>query len=98
MKYLLPAVLTILVAGCTPATVGSEGRTIPTNAAATCQSQCQQIGLHVSAVAIMANTIGCVCQREAAVSSPDHAGASAAGMATIMIQQATRQQQQQQQQ
>jgi hypothetical protein len=83
--------------GCA-AKVGAENKTIPTNAAAMCESQCQQAGLHMTALAIMAETIGCVCQRDASDSSSDNAGASAAGMATIMIQQEQAQQQQQQRQ
>lgn len=71
--------------GCA-ANVGVENAKIPSNAARTCESQCQHIGLTMTAVAMMADTVGCICQPPAATSSRDNAGATAAGMSTIMLQ------------
>ncbi len=70
--------------GCA-AKVGVENRTIPTDSASTCAVQCESIGLELSAVALMAETIGCICQASAAEASEQSAAVSA-GMATIMIQ------------
>jgi hypothetical protein len=44
------------------ATVGVDARSIPTDAAQTCARHCQTIGMRLSAVAIMAENVGCVCQ------------------------------------
>ncbi len=85
---------------------------IPRNAASVCAGHCQSIGMRLSAVAIMANNIGCVCQ-DASQPNPTagaagRLGTPAAGMSTIAAQEAAaamiqqqeiqRQQQQQQQQ
>jgi hypothetical protein len=47
--------------------------------------------MRLSAVAIMANNVGCVCQypsgQPAAPAAIDETGSSTAGMATIMLQQ-----------
>ena len=70
------------------APVGSSLR-VPSDAAGTCRRLCGEIGLEMSAVAIMANNVGCVCQE------PAHASRSAAtadreattaGMATILLE------------
>ena len=94
MKHLMIVLLAMTTAACT-AHVGAHSKTIPSDAAGICEQQCQQIGLHMSAVAIMADTIGCVCQAAAPVATADNAGATAAGMATIMFQQQAARQQQQ---
>jgi hypothetical protein len=93
----LPLVLS--VAGCM-AKVGAEDVSVPEDAASNCASQCESIGLRLGAVALMANTVGCVCQlptpgmQRAALSE---SGTITAGMATIMMQEETRQQERQQQ-
>jgi hypothetical protein len=86
-------------AGCV-APVGVSALSSPRDARNVCSQQCGVIGMNLSAVAIMANNIGCVCQTGAAAPPVATAGASsAAGMATIsMIEQEQDQQQQQQQQ
>jgi hypothetical protein len=96
MKYLLSALLAMTTSACM-ANVGAQSKTIQSDAAGICEQQCQRIGLHMTAVAIMAETVGCVCQASAPAAAADNAGASSAGMATIMIQAAARRQQQQQQ-
>lgn len=69
------------------ASVGSE-IAVPPDAAQMCAEQCEAIELRMTAVAIMANTVGCVCQpRSATGADVAHQTAStAAGMSTIMLQ------------
>ncbi|MBN2194184.1 MAG: hypothetical protein JW751_15310 [Polyangiaceae bacterium] len=71
------------------APVGSQIR-IPPGAAATCAKQCDRIGMTLRAVAIMANSVGCVCLP---ATSGRTAVATTAGMATILMQEQARQQQ-----
>jgi hypothetical protein len=86
------------------ATVGAQNLSIPKNAAQTCGRHCKSIGMRLSAVAIMAENVGCVCQHASEQeASEEEAGAlstPAAGMATVVMQEAAavhaRQQQQQQ--
>ncbi len=91
--------LTSLLPACT-AHVGAETVRIPSNSASTCAHQCRSIGLQVTAVAIMANNVGCVCQHrsQASVDSDLVAQSSttAAGMSTIMMQDAAQDAQRQQ--
>ena len=81
--------LTSLLPACT-AHVGAETVQIPSNSASICARQCRSIGLQVTAVAIMANNVGCVCQhRSRADVDSNHVAESstaAAGMSTIMMQ------------
>ncbi len=91
--------LTPLLTAC-HARVGSEIH-VPEDATQTCQDQCYSIGLKLSAVAIMANNVGCVCQPFESGEEGQPVGVREAvtgGMATIMLQQQEQQQQQQQQQ
>src|SRR4029453_6246104 len=54
------------------APVGTSGViSVPPDAAQSCAQQCQTIGMRLTAVAIMANNVGCVCQ------SPGPAGSAA---------------------
>ena len=86
------AVLRVVVlagsAACT-APVGSK-LDVPADAAATCAGHCEEIGMRLSAVAIMADNVGCVCEPRSGAVSPSAAretATSAAGMATILMQQ-----------
>jgi hypothetical protein len=78
--------------GACEATVGVKGVSIPKDAAQTCAGHCQTIGMRLTAVAIMAENVGCVCQSASEPqASADKAGqlsTPAAGMATIAAQQA----------
>lgn len=58
--------------------------TVPGDAGAQCEIHCQSIGMSLSAVAIMANNVGCVCQPRRTVGG--EAGITA-GMATLVMQQ-----------
>ena len=54
------------------APVGTSGAvSVPPDAAQSCAHHCQTIGMRLTAVAIMANNVGCVCQ------SPTSAGSAA---------------------
>ena len=104
LKRLLGLLVLMIVplAGCV-APVGVSGAlSIPHDAGNICSQQCRSIGMNLSAVAIMANNVGCVCQPSAGGPPVATLGASsAAGMATISMlneQQQEQQQQQQQQQ
>ena len=80
-------VLLTSVAGCT-APVGSSLR-VPHDATDTCRTLCARIGLELSAVAIMASNVGCVCQEHPPASRSAAAmdrEAVTAGMATIVLQ------------
>ena len=91
----------VLCSGCM-APVGSELE-VPEDAAQTCQGHCHSIGMELSAVAVMASNVGCICQFRGAAAQGAAAKAGdeeavTAGMATIMLQQEAQRRQQQQQQ
>jgi len=79
------------LAACT-ATVGVRAYSIPPDAAKTCAAHCQTIGMQLSAVAIMAENVGCVCQYAAAPKAGAGAagefGTPAGGMAAVAAQEA----------
>jgi hypothetical protein len=53
------------------APVGTSGIvSVPPDAAQSCAQHCQTIGMRLTAVAIMANNVGCVCQSPAPAGSP----------------------------
>ena len=103
-RLLRPFLLMVVpLAGCMAPVGVSNGWTVPNDAGNVCTQQCRTIGMNLSAVAIMANNIGCVCQTGAGSAPVATTGASsAAGMATISMlnaqQQAQEQEQQQKQQ
>jgi hypothetical protein len=70
------------------APVGVSNVSVPPDAAKTCASHCESIGLRLSAVAIMANNVGCVCDAKSASPNAQTAQDSspAAGMATLVVQ------------
>jgi hypothetical protein len=89
-------VMAVLLCGCAT-TVGTTGFfTVPEDAATTCEKHCRNIGLNLGAVAIMANNVGCICEK--ADATAEGGASTAAGMVTLMIQEEERQRQQQQQQ
>jgi len=79
------------VTGCV-ATVGVANASIPSDAAQTCGGHCQSIGMQLSAVAIMAENVGCICQfaapPRASSGTAGELGSPPAGMSTIVLQQA----------
>lgn len=84
-------VLATCLVGCM-APVGSSLR-VPSDATDTCRRLCAGIGLEMSAVAIMASNVGCVCQERgegarSAVTADREA--VTAGMATILLEEEER--------
>ena len=81
------------------ATVGADMMSVPSDSAQRCDGHCRSIGLSLSAVAIMANNVGCVCQPAAAprtsALSAGETSTPVAGMATVLMQHVAAQQQQQ---
>ena len=101
---LITVVLSLFVGGCMTADVGTSAMvSVPKDGVAQCEKHCGQMGLRLSAVAIMANDVGCVCLvpapagLQAAPGPQADAGALPAGMATIALLQRRQQQQPQQQ-
>jgi uncharacterized protein (DUF697 family) len=99
-RLLRTLLLVVPLAGCGVAPVGVSGAiSIPHDARNVCSQQCGTIGMNLSAVAIMANNIGCVCQTGAGAPPVATTGASsAAGMATISMIEEQEQEQQEEQQ
>jgi hypothetical protein len=83
----LLALSTIAIVGATGcvgnATVGVGVTHVPKDAATTCKAHCNEVGLSLNAVVIMADNVGCVCS---AVPEPTASGAAAGGMAAILRQ------------
>lgn len=88
MKSLLCllCLLALVAAGCA-APVGLRNASLPRDAAGTCASHCQEIGLVLTSVVVMADNVGCVCS---AASQPSAPGAAPGGMAAIMMMQQNR--------
>src|SRR5262249_61452526 len=69
--YRFSLVLTALSLTACMAPVGTSGMvSVPPDAAQSCAQHCQTIGMRLTAVAIMANNVGCVCQSPAPAGSP----------------------------
>lgn len=81
MKRSLLCFLAFTAAGCS-AHVGSTAA-IPDNANGTCEEQCAEVGMHLGAMVVMANNVGCVC--EPGDSGKTSRAAALGGMATIAI-------------
>lgn len=88
------ALFAVLASGCV-APVGASSLSVPKDGASECASQCAVMGLRLSAVAIMANHIGCVCQPAASAQAQGENAVGPAGMATLeMIEEESKRQQQ----
>jgi hypothetical protein len=89
MTKTLVLLLGLCGAGCA-AMVGTSGPIyVPKDAATTCSTHCKDIGLALSSVVIMANTVGCVCSAASPASS---SGASGGGMAALIMEEEQRKQ------
>jgi hypothetical protein len=86
------ALIFVGVTGCQAP--GGSTLEVPSDAAETCRDLCHQIGLRLSAVAIMADNVGCVCQA-AEGATAGRQEAVTGGMATIFLQEQERRRQQQ---
>lgn len=85
----------LLATGCT-ADVGASSLSVPKDGATQCANQCAVMGLSLSAVAIMANNVGCVCQVQPAARTQGTNAVAPAGMATILLAEEQRRASQQQ--
>jgi hypothetical protein len=75
--------------GCGVARVGAQATSIPQDAAQTCSNQCRQVGMKLSAMAIMAETVGCICEPTGAPDTPRREGAAVSGgMTTVLLAEA----------
>ena len=87
-KLILAVVSLTLFTGCF-ATVGVQDHIkVPPESAQVCKGHCASIGLELGAVAIMASNVGCICQPKSEIASKS--ASTAAGMATIMLQEQQR--------
>jgi hypothetical protein len=87
MKHI--GLLILLLCSACPATVGTGGAIyVPKDAAATCASHCNEIGLALNSVVIMASNVGCVCSAAPGASG---GGVSGGGMAALLMAEQERQ-------
>lgn len=89
MRFLVCVAFVVSVLGACHAPVGVKNRSIASDSAQQCASQCGEIGLALDSVVIMAENLGCVCRASSAppATTPSAGGAAAGGMAAILIQQ-----------
>jgi len=87
MKQAFIALSLLILSSCY-ATVGSK-RAVASGSPNTCNNFCRDMGLDLSAVVVMADNVGCVCNVRTAAPSPtaNAVAAAQAGMATIVQQQ-----------
>lgn len=80
------------------ARVGSELE-VPEDAGQTCADHCQSIGMRLTAVAIMANNVGCVCEvaPDSAIPVSHHTSTAAGGMTAVLMEEEQNRQNQQSQ-
>ena len=87
----------LLISGCA-APVGSKLK-VPQDAATQCAEHCASIGMVLSAVAIMANNVGCVCQPQpGTASASEYSAATAGGISAILMEKEAQEQRAMQQQ
>jgi hypothetical protein len=68
MKLGFVVILLAGIAGC-PAPVGSRAP-VPSDSTAQCREYCQNIGLPLESVVIMASNVGCVCDARPPMAAP----------------------------
>ena len=86
----LAMIASLLLCACQPAPVWVRNVDLRPDSAGQCVSLCQQIGLPLQSVVIMANNVGCVCAAAPPPMTGAPGGVSSAegasgGMAAIMI-------------
>ena len=98
----LSVVSVISLAACQPAPVGVRNLSVAPDSAPQCASLCQQVGMSLDSLVIMADNVGCVCELPSAPppspAKTGQLGTPPAGMATIAAQQAAAAMLQQEQQ
>jgi len=80
MKLGFVAVVLAGLAGC-PAPVGSRAP-VPSDSTAQCREYCQNIGLPLESVVIMASNVGCVCDARPPMGAPVPMGPPSGAPAT----------------
>ena len=95
LRFFASLSLLALVA-CQPAPVGVRNLSVAPDSAPQCASLCQQVGMSLDSLVIMADNVGCVCRAvppaapPGAMPAPAQAAttgaASAGGMAAILLQ------------
>jgi hypothetical protein len=91
LSVLTALLVSSLLVGCVPGLVSAAGSSsVPTDGASQCADQCGKMGLRLSAVAVMAHHLGCVCEVSPAGApvAPGSAGKQSlapAGMATLAL-------------
>jgi hypothetical protein len=81
---LLGLVFASLLAGACTTPIGAGGQTLPSDTTNTCARQCQEIGLGLDSVVIMAANVGCVCRAGTVAPTPGNASVSG-GVTSLMI-------------
>jgi hypothetical protein len=94
MRLSLLLVFALVATGCV--TASPTYASLPRERTNECVQACQKLGLHMTAVVVMGNSVGCVCEPEGANTSTTQKGASAAAGGTVVLQQQQQQRQQQQ--
>jgi len=87
----------LLLAACATRPPVGRGLILPRDTAQECANVCQQIGLQLSAVVVVASSAGCVCQVQPGAPAQGEGGASAATAGAIIVVEAEERQRQQQQ-
>ena len=84
-------IMILMATAACPAPVGVQSGRLPADSAGQCAAQCNEIGLALDAVVVMANNVGCVC-RPAAQFAPPTAGqpsaraaSSAGGLTAVLL-------------
>jgi hypothetical protein len=69
----------LLLGGCTTVAPVASLSHVPSDTAQECQSICQGIGLELSAVVIVRNSAGCVCEKSPRAANASSGAAAASG-------------------
>jgi hypothetical protein len=75
--------------GCAAIVGTSSGVYVPKDSGARCVAQCQNTGMVLSSMVVMANNVGCVCapvSAPATACSPAATSGAAGGLAALMMQ------------
>ncbi len=98
MRYVLTLlVLVAAVSGCAINAATGAGMYVSKELATSCVKDCETLGMKLSAVVIVANMGGCVCEPSAASPNVTSAGSAVAGGAAIRVAQEAAAQEQQRQ-
>ncbi|PTL76600.1 hypothetical protein [Vitiosangium sp. GDMCC 1.1324] len=90
MRKTLSLLLCLLSAGCVTTTKATYG-TVPKERATECVAHCADLDMKLTAVVIISNSAGCVCQPKDAEQNASIVGAAAAAGGAISATEQTRQ-------